>query len=97
MYERLLYDQLYPYFDEIFSKLQCGFCEGYNAEQSLISKIEKWRKALDIGDNAGALLFDLSKIFVRIDQELLIAKHNVYGLNSWYILISILENTEQKK
>ena len=31
VYERLMYDQLHPYFDEIFSKLQCSFHKGYNA------------------------------------------------------------------
>ena len=56
-----MYDQLHPYFNEIFSKLQCGFRKGYNAEQCLISIIEKWGKALDVGNHAGALLFDLPK------------------------------------
>lgn len=31
VYERLMYDQLHPYFDENFSKLQCSFRKGYNA------------------------------------------------------------------
>ena len=25
LYERLMYDQMYPFFDQNFSKLQCGF------------------------------------------------------------------------
>ena len=66
-----MYDQLYPYFNETFSKLQASFRKGYNAGQCLISMIEKWRKAIDVGDHAGALLADLSKAFDCIDHGLL--------------------------
>ena len=99
MYEWLLYNQPYPYYDEIFSELKSGFCEDYNTEQSLRSVTEKWRKVLDIDGDARALLFDLTKTFDCIDQELLIAKLNVYVLDSWslYLLTSIIENKEQKK
>ena len=31
IYERLLYDQMYTYFDKFFVKHQCGFRKGYNA------------------------------------------------------------------
>ena len=41
VYERLIYDQMYPFFDQIFSKLQCGFRKGFSAEQCLIHVIEK--------------------------------------------------------
>ena len=64
----------------------------------LISVIEKWQKALNIDDNTGALLFDLFKTFDCIDQELLVANLNVYGLDSWSLnlLNSIIENKGQK-
>ena len=32
LYERLMYDQLYPYFKEIFTKLQCVFRKDCNEE-----------------------------------------------------------------
>ena len=38
IYERLMYDQLYPYFNKIFSKFQCGFRKGFNSQQCLLSK-----------------------------------------------------------
>ena len=41
VYERFVYYQLYPCFNQIFPKLQCGFRKCYNAEQYLISMIEK--------------------------------------------------------
>ena len=30
IYERCMYDQMYKYFDQILSKYQCGFRQGYN-------------------------------------------------------------------
>ena len=70
----------------------------YNAEQCLRSLIEKWQKALDIGDHAGALLTDLSKVFDCIDHELLLAKPNAYCFESrsLYFLYSYLENRKQR-
>ena len=41
IYERLMDDQLYPYFNKIFSKFQCGFRKGFNSQQCLLSMVEK--------------------------------------------------------
>ena len=98
VYERLMYDQMYPFFDQIFSKLQCGFRKGFSAEQCLIHMIEKWQTYLDIGGHGSALLTDLSKAFDCIDHQLLIAKLNAYGVdtNSLYFLASYLEKRKQR-
>lgn len=71
-----MYGQLYSYFNKVFSKLQRGFLKGYNAEQYLISKTEKWKKVVDIGNHLGVLLTDLSKAFEWIDHELLPANRS---------------------
>ena len=47
VYERLMYNQIYPYFETLFSKFQCGFRKGFNAQHCLLAMIEKWRKTLD--------------------------------------------------
>ena len=39
--ERLIYKQMYPYFDKLFSKFQCGFRKGFDAQHSLINMTEK--------------------------------------------------------
>ena len=49
VYERLMYNQIYPYFDSLFSKFQCGFRKGFNAQHRLLAMIEKLRKTLDKG------------------------------------------------
>ena len=73
MYERCIYDQIQNYFDQILSKLQCGFRKGFNAQHCLIALIEKWKKSVDSGGEFGALLADLSKAFDCLSHELLIA------------------------
>ena len=35
-YESLMYDQMYIYFDQIYSKFQCGFRKGFSTQLSLI-------------------------------------------------------------
>lgn len=71
-----MYDQLYPYFDEIFLNFSVIFLK---VEQILTSMIEKWWRALDTDDHAEALLTALSKGFDCIYNELLLAKRNGYG------------------
>ena len=39
-YERLMYNQIYPYFNTLFSKFQCGFRKGFNAQHCLLAMIE---------------------------------------------------------
>ena len=41
VYERLMYNQISPYFDSVFSKFQCGFRKGFNAQYCLLTMVEK--------------------------------------------------------
>ena len=61
--ERLMYDQMYKYFGQIFSKFQCGFHKGYSTQNGFLYMIENWKESLDQGGYYGALLTDLSKAF----------------------------------
>ena len=48
--------------NQIFSKHQRGFRNGFNTQHCLMAITEKWRKSIDTGGYAGALLTDLSKL-----------------------------------
>ena len=74
VYERLMYNKIYPYFDTSFSKFQCRFRKVFSAQHCLFAIIEKWRKTLDKGAETGAVLTDLPKAFDCIDHNLLTAK-----------------------
>ena len=43
VYERLMYNQIYPYFGTLFSKFQCGFRKCFNAQDCLLAMIENDR------------------------------------------------------
>ena len=73
-----MFDQISPYFDSVFSKFQCGFRKGFNAQHCLLTMVEKWREWYE-GGETGAVLAGLSTAFDCIDHNLLIAKLNAYG------------------
>ena len=73
VYERILCEQMSLFFENIFSRYQCGFRKGFSAQHFLLRMIEKWRKYLDNG-KVTALLTDLSKAFDCLTHDLLIAK-----------------------
>ena len=47
LYEKILYIQIYNYFDNIFSKYLCGFRKGHSTQHCLLFMLENLRKALD--------------------------------------------------
>ena len=74
VYERCLYNQESIFFEDIFSKYQCGFRKGYRVQHCLLVMREKWKKIVAYGGLFGALLTDSSKAFDCIPLDLLIAK-----------------------
>ena len=77
-----MFIQIYEYLNKIFSKWQCGFCEGYSAQHCLFVMIDKLRQCLDNGGMSEALLRDLSKAYAGILLDLLIAKLAACGFNN---------------
>ena len=80
IYEKL-YKQLYDYFDNILFQSQCGFRKGYSALHCLLAMIEKFKEAIDRGNEFGPVLTDLSKAFDFINHPLLITKLYNYGVS----------------
>ena len=81
IFEKCIYKQLSPFFENILSKQQCGFRKNYSAQHPLIAMLEKWRASVDKGLMFGALLTDLSKAFDCLPHDLLVAKMYSYGLD----------------
>ena len=82
IHEKLMYNQLYDYFDTLFFQYQCGFREGFSAEHCLLAMIEKFEEAIDRENKFGALLTDLFKEFDCINHPRLIVKIYSYGVSS---------------
>lgn len=67
LYKRLMFDQLHPFFDQLFLKLQCGFRKRFNTNRCL-HMTEKWRNYLDTERHDSVLPKELSKTFNFIDH-----------------------------
>ena len=97
IYERLLYDQMYTYFDKCFVKHQCGFRKGYDAQHSLLVMIEKMKEARDKNKVCAAVLTDLTKAFDCLKHDLFIAKLHTFGFDykSLRVMYTYLNNRVQ--
>ena len=85
VYEKILYPQIYEYFNGIFSKYLGGFRKGHSTQHCLLFMLEKLKEALDKGLTTGILLTDLTKAFDCISHDLLIAKLQAYGFSKMSI------------
>ena len=81
IYEICLYDQIYSYFDKIFSRYQCGFRKGFSTQHILLTMIEKLKISRDNKQFCTAILTDLSKALDCIPFDLFTAKLNAYGFD----------------
>ena len=81
IYERCIYEQMYSYFDKIFSKNQFGFHKGFNTQHILLAMIEKMKALRDYKQFCAAIPTDLSKAFDCICYDLLVARLNEYGFD----------------
>ena len=61
VFERIIYEDISQYVRNKLSPYLCGFRKGYSTQHCLVIMLERWKKALDKHNIAGALLTDLSK------------------------------------
>ena len=97
VYEKLICNQLYDYFDKILFPSQCGFRKGYSFQHCQLAMLENFKKFVDNGNEFGALLTDLSIAFDCIDHKLLVAKLFWYGVlpSALNLIHSYLTNRTQ--
>ena len=91
-YEKLIYNQLYQYFENILFPSQCGFRKGCSTQHCLIVLTEKFKEAINTGNKFGALLTDLSKAFDCFDHSLPAAKLHWYRPLSLKLIFSYFSN-----
>ena len=98
IFERIIFTQLYKYFENKLSKHQCGFRRNFSAQHCIMFMLEKWNHSLDKNLCCGLLLTDLSKAFDCLSHELLIAKLYAYGVDhsSLKLIYSYLHNRYQR-
>ena len=98
IYEKLIYSQLYDYFDKILLPSQCGFRKEYSSQHCLLALLKNFKKSVDDGNEFGALLTDLSEAFDCIGHKLLIAKLFCYRVSptALNLIHSYLRNKTQK-
>ena len=97
-YEKLIYNHLYDYFDNIVLPSQCGFRKGYSFQHCLLAMLENFKKSADDLNEFRALLTNLTKAFDYIDHKILTAKLFWYrvSLSALNLIHSYLTNKTQR-
>ena len=108
--ERILYNQLYEYFDNnhLLAEQQYGFPSNHSTEYAAvklvdhISKemeklVDHISKEMESGNTPAALYIDLSKAFDTLSFDILLYKLNHYGIkdNAFKLLKSYLTDRQQ--
>ena len=93
IYEKVIYQQIYEYFDKLFSKRK-----GQSTQHCLLFMLESLKKTLDKGLSTGILLTDLSKAFDCTSRDLLIAKLHANGFSrkSLHLVHDYLSERKQR-
>ena len=88
--EKLMYKRLYTFLNSnnIIYNLQFGFRQQYSTSHALVNITENIGKALDDGYIGCGVFVGLQKAFDTVDQLILLAKLNHYGIcgvsNDWF-------------
>ena len=96
MFEKILYDQLHKCVETFLNNLICGFRKAYSTQHALFRPLQKWQKELDSSRIVETILMDLSKAHDCLPHDLIIAKLEVYGLDT-NSLISLFDYMSCRK
>ena len=73
---------LSSYFKSILSEFRSAYRKQYSCQHVLLRMIETWRNCLDENKIVGATRMDLSKAFDCLPHDLMVAKLEVYSLDT---------------
>ena len=92
IFERVLFNQLYEYFDrnDLLTQHQYGFRKNHSTEFAAMELIDRVANLLELGKIPFNLYIDLSKAFDVLNHEILLSKLEFYGLNE--LTIKLIKN-----
>ena len=76
----------------------CGLRKAHSTQHALFKLLTSWQKSIDRGGLVGYILMDLSKAYVCLPHNLLLAKLQAYGFSkeSIKLFLSYLTNRTQR-
>ena len=83
IFEMVLFNQLYEYFDrnDLLTQHQYGFCKNHSTEFAAMELIDRVANLLELGKIPFKLYIDLSKAFDVLNHDILLSNLQFYGLN----------------
>ena len=99
IFERIIYDQLYAYFDNnnILSEEQYGFRTKHSTELAAVKLVDYIKNEIDGKYTPVNIYIDLSKAFDTLNFDILLHKLHYYGVTdvSFELIRSYLSNRKQ--
>ena len=92
IFERVLFNQLYEYFDrnDLLTQHQHGFRKNHSTEFAAMELIDRVANLLELGKIPFNLYIDLSQAFDVLNHDILLSKLEFYGLNE--LTIKLIKN-----
>ena len=92
IFERVLFNQLYEYFErnDLLTQHQYGFRKNHSTEFAAMELIDRVANLLELGKIPFNLYIDLSKAFDVLNHDILLSKLEFYGLNE--LTIKFIKN-----
>ena len=80
LFEKLVHEQLFLYFNDYLYKKQSGFRPKYSTQSMLLNTSSQWFLNIDKGDYNLVVFLYLRKAFDTVNHNLLLKKLKFYGI-----------------